>query len=340
MTVISEDHRKLLIDIFFAVIITIGLEKFLHTFLLGHIHTLNSFDISTLLNTFSAPEILFNMFFFFAAYFWVISHWVFYHELIKKYPYYRCGKFLVDVAIFSIMFVIINISFSAYNNAILSLFILLIAIWYFFACLWHLSDKGLRPLHRYLSGHIERLATYLTLLALSYDPFSISQDHDWYRYVIMSSVIIAMIVWNVHRLNRYIDRDIREYNSDYIKGCPDLNSPHNGGKLSLEIYKRKIKYTNNKREDKIIFKAPDSEDIPILAKDIFEASIISGNEELDEDDGMIQIICRYKNSDTVTPIFRLKNDIIRGVLAGINELIREDKKLTRPIQLIDKKITT
>ena len=163
----SDDHRKLLIDIFFAVIITIGFEKFLHTFLLPNIDKLDSFDIPTLLSAFSAPPLIFNMFFFFVAYFWVISHWIFYHELIKKYPYYRCGKFLVDVAIFSIMFVIINLSFLAYDDTILPLFILLIAIWYLFACMWHLSDSGLRPLRRYLDQHIARLLTFVVALGAS-----------------------------------------------------------------------------------------------------------------------------------------------------------------------------
>jgi hypothetical protein len=227
----SEDHRKLLIDIFFAVIITIGFEKFLHTFLLPNIDKLESFDIPTLLSTFSAPPLIFNLFFFFVTYFWVISHWIFSHELIKKYPYYRCGKFLVDVTIFSIMFVIINISFLAYNNAILPLFILLIVIWYLFACFWHLSDRGLRPLQRYLTFHLLRLATFVPLLVLAYDPFSVGHTYDWYRYIIMSSVIVAMIVWNVHRLKKYLDRDLKEYNCDYVEGHPDWSHQTKGGKL-------------------------------------------------------------------------------------------------------------
>jgi hypothetical protein len=241
----TEDHRKLLIDIFFAVIITIVFEKFLDHFFVPNIVKLDSFDIPTLLSTFSAPLIL-NMLFFFVVYFWVISHWIFYHELIKKYPYYRCGKFLVDVAIFSIMFVIISISILAYDNAILPLFIFLIIIWYLFACLWHLSDIGLRPLRRYLKSHAYILATSVPLLVLAYDPFTLDFSFEWYRYTITSSVIVAMIVWSVHRLKKYLDRGLREYNCDYVGGHPEWSCDQTkGGKLRMEIYKNTKKFKNN-----------------------------------------------------------------------------------------------
>jgi hypothetical protein len=49
---------------------------------------------------------------------------------------------------------------------------------------------------------------------------------------------------------------------------------------------------------------------------------------LREDRIMIQITCKDKNGDTVKPVFSLKKDIVRGVVAGINELIREDRKLS------------
>lgn len=329
MTIINEDHRKLLIDIFFAVIITIGLEKFLHTFLLGHLQKLSSFDIPILLNTFSAPAILFNMFLFFAAYFWVISHWIFYHELIKKYPYYRCTKFLVDVAIFSIMFVIINISFSSYGNATFSLFILLIVIWYFFACLWHLSDRGLRPLRLYLVRHIERLATFIPLLVLSYDPFSISHTYGWYSYVIASSVIVAMIAWNVQRLKKYVHRDLREYDCDYLRGYPGCNSRISGGRISWEIDKKRKTDNNNNERGHIIFKGTNSNSSKICIRfdDILEADMKSGRPELNEDRVVMQITCKYENGDIVKPVFGLKYELIRGVLDGIDELISQDRKL-------------
>jgi hypothetical protein len=55
---------------------------------------------------------------------------------------------------------------------------------------------------------------------------------------------------------------------------------------------------------------------------------------LREDRIMIQITCKDKNGDTVTvkPVFSLKKDIVRGVVAGINQLIREeDKNLIKSI---------
>src|SRR5262249_37171160 len=73
---VEEDYRKLLIDIFFAVILTVGLDSFLSDFL---IKDENMF--------FSHVWALIDILFFISTFFWVVSHWVFYHELIKKYPY-------------------------------------------------------------------------------------------------------------------------------------------------------------------------------------------------------------------------------------------------------------
>jgi len=68
---VIADYRELLIDIFFAIIITVGLEKFLYDFLLTNLHKLSSFDTSSLISIFAVPETSINTFLFFAAYFWV-----------------------------------------------------------------------------------------------------------------------------------------------------------------------------------------------------------------------------------------------------------------------------
>jgi hypothetical protein len=329
-----EDHRKLLIDIFFAVIITIGFDKFLHDFLIPHIEYLDSFDFPSLFGVLSVPPFIFNMLFFFVTYFWVISHWIFYHELIKKYPYYRCGKFLADVAIFSIMFVIINISFLAYDNAILPLFILLIAIWYLLACLWHLSDKGLRPLHRYLDPHILRLATFVFLLVLAYDPLSLGTNFEWYHHMVMSSVIVAMVSWNLFRLKIYLDKDSREYNIDYVEGLNGCSSQSKGGKLLIEIYKRntKVKNNNEVKIDTMTFVAPNPGKKIIPAKKILGGRIIErSNDRLEEDRGVLEDdvmieIPWYEDGHIVKPVFKVKEKIVKEVLGGINDLIKQDIK--------------
>jgi len=42
---------------------------------------------------------------------------------------------------------------------------------------------------------------------------------------------------------------------------------------------------------------------------------------------MIQIKCNNSKNKTIRPIFNINDDIIRGVLAGIDELVGEDKIL-------------
>src|SRR5919197_1081556 len=113
---IIADYRELLIDIFFAIVIAVGLDRFFREFLIIHLTELKSFDLESIFQVFYT-SIRFDMFFFFGAYFWVISHWVFYHELITKYPYYRWPKFFVDITLFSIMFIMVNISFEVDKNA-------------------------------------------------------------------------------------------------------------------------------------------------------------------------------------------------------------------------------
>jgi hypothetical protein len=320
---IIGDYREILVDIFFAIIITIGFDGFIHEFFLLDIISpkLESFDISILLNRFSAePSLLFNMFFFFAAYFWVISHWIFYHELIEKYPYYNSWKFFVDITLFSIMFVIINISYSAYDIRITPLFFLLVAIWYFFACLWHLSDKILRPVKRYLGPHIKRVMTYSILLVLLYDPLSVSQIIPWYRDGIMVGMIVAMLTWNVHRLSRFVRRDLREYRCDYIRGYPGWSSQCEGGILTLERYPMKHKI-GVKKKDTIRFNADgDSRGIIIPAENIINVDIKKEDNEQYTNDLILEIEFKDENKKNVKLVLNLSDEVINGVKKGIKEM--------------------
>jgi len=114
--------------------------------------------------------------------------------------------------------------------------------------------------------------------------------------------------------------DSRSYPCDYVEGYPGWKLQLAGGKLALI----REKEGNNK----LIFKSQDDEQqIVIPAKDIVQAAIISRKKGLHEDDLMIQISCKDESGKSVKPVFNLNDDIIRGVLAGINEIVGEEKGL-------------
>lgn len=113
--------------------------------------------------------------------------------------------------------------------------------------------------------------------------------------------------------------DFREYSCDYVGGYPGWSSPDLGGTLVLE-HKRKEKH-------RVIFTSNNSKKIIISAEDIIKASIISRQEDLNEHDLMIEIVYIDKDGKIIYPVFNLNDTIITGVLAGINELVAEDKYL-------------
>jgi hypothetical protein len=113
--------------------------------------------------------------------------------------------------------------------------------------------------------------------------------------------------------------DQREFDCDYIEGYPEWQSQALGGKLILERQKN--------GDDKLIFESSDSKKITIAAANIEKASIISKKKGLDKHDLMLEISCKDSNGKTIHPVFNLEDDIIAGVLAGINELVAEDKYL-------------
>ncbi len=113
--------------------------------------------------------------------------------------------------------------------------------------------------------------------------------------------------------------DQRQYECDYVEGYPGWDSQILGGKLVLERQKS--------GNDKIIFESPDFKKITIPASTVEKATIISKKKGFDEHDLMIEISCKDVKGRAVHPIFNLADDIIAGVLAGINELVAEDKYL-------------
>lgn len=111
--------------------------------------------------------------------------------------------------------------------------------------------------------------------------------------------------------------DQHQYNCDYVEGYPGWDSQVISGKLLLERQKM--------GNDKLIF-AAGAKSINMSASEIEKAVIISRKNGLSENDLMIEITCKY-NGKTISPVFNLPDDVIAGVLAGINELVAEDRYL-------------
>lgn len=114
--------------------------------------------------------------------------------------------------------------------------------------------------------------------------------------------------------------DSRAYPCDYVEGYPGWKAQLQEGKLAL--------IREKEGKNRLVFKShDDKQQIVIPAQDIIQAAIVSRKKGLHEDDLMIQINCKDESGRNVKPVFNLNDDIIRGVLAGINEIVGEDKVL-------------
>ena len=312
---IIADYRELLIDIFFAIIIAVGFDGFVRDFLIDNIEEISS------------PPIILDIIFFFIAYFWVISHWVSYHELITKYPYYRWRKFFVDVALFSLMFIIANISYHANQYEFRLLLVLLLVIWYVLACAWHLSDKGLRPLKLYIRRHTLRIITYSVLLFLLYDPLQINVIFPSYQSVVTAAVVLSMILWNAHRLMMFTLRDSRFYDCNSVSGYPGVDISK-GGELELIRYPIKKKL-GIQGKDSIRFTSNNSKPIEILAEDITDLKIVPISEQRHVCDLQLQIDCkpsaRYGTAREFKILIDVDDEIIESVSEGIKGLVKRYK---------------
>jgi hypothetical protein len=110
--------------------------------------------------------------------------------------------------------------------------------------------------------------------------------------------------------------DLTEYNCDYMEGYPGWETQVLGGKIILEKQPAET--------DRLIFKAPDGEQITIPASKIEKASIILRKKGIRENDLMLEITCKDKNGSTINPILNLADNIITDVLIGINEFVESD----------------
>ena len=118
------------------------------------------------------------------------------------------------------------------------------------------------------------------------------------------------------------EKQILHYDCDYVGGYPGWSHSITGGKMILE---RTINAHN-----RVIFESFDSspsKKISIDASAITDANIISGKLGYHKNDKMIQIRCTNSHGKKIRPIFNISDDVIRGVLAGIDELAGESKAL-------------
>jgi hypothetical protein len=113
--------------------------------------------------------------------------------------------------------------------------------------------------------------------------------------------------------------DSRSYECDYVEGYPGWSSQVTGGKLVL---KRERAGRNS-----LTFRSPNGKEFTIAAVDITEATIVARRKGLGEDDLMVQLACKNESGRTIRPILNLHDNIIRGVVAGIEELVAEEKGL-------------
>lgn len=123
--------------------------------------------------------------------------------------------------------------------------------------------------------------------------------------------------------------DSRAYDCDYIEGYPGWKTQVTGGKLVL--------FRERGGKNRIVFKSPDDQEITIPAADISGASVVSRKKGLHKDDQLIQLDCRDDSGRKLRLVFNVNDDIIRGIMAGIDELAGEDKALR---QLEEATVTT
>ncbi len=107
----------------------------------------------------------------------------------------------------------------------------------------------------------------------------------------------------------------KEFSCEYIEGYPQWDNELDG-KLVLK--------RNKSKENMLLFKT-NSQEIRIPATSVLSTSIVSKKKGLNENDLMIQIEFKDASGKKIKPIFNLSDDIIRGILAGIDELIVEEK---------------
>jgi hypothetical protein len=123
-----------------------------------------------------------------------------------------------------------------------------------------------------------------------------------------------------HLVNTATQEQAKDYSSEYIEGYPGWNTPTSGGRLILQ------RQGGGQGKNSIIFTAPDGRQITIPAESVNDINIVTGKKGMRPDDLLLRIEYNEQGK-TYQPVFNVGDDIVRGTLAGINELVAEDKQL-------------
>ncbi len=108
----------------------------------------------------------------------------------------------------------------------------------------------------------------------------------------------------------------KEYSCDYEKGYSEWSQPISGGKMTLEY---------QKGQSSVVFKMSNNNVLKIPAQRIEKAEIVTKKTKSEKPDRMIQITFKDPLDHTHKSIFNFNDDVIRGALAGIDELVSEAK---------------
>jgi hypothetical protein len=127
---LSEDKQVTLVNVYFVLILSVGLDRYIHDFLLKNPNILQgindfttkffqspsiqslSISLSDLLKSQNAIAVCLDVVFFTFTYVWVILHWILYHRLKGVYPYQQSISFFLDILFLSVVFFMLSISFS------------------------------------------------------------------------------------------------------------------------------------------------------------------------------------------------------------------------------------
>lgn len=186
------------IDILFALIVAVGFTFFVDPYLKNFSLTINA---------------LITFFLFVTTYFFIISDWIFYHELMLLYPYKNYGRFFFDIIMFFLLFLLTYLTFEAKNTKFI-IYILAVAIWHFTAIFWHYfaqkdySDAQLK-FDKSICQHTLRFGTFFGII-IFYLIFNKLLDD---KTIVFPSfaIVVMFFMWyfNLKRLNDFKNKKIQ-----------------------------------------------------------------------------------------------------------------------------------
>ncbi len=181
------------IDIVFAIIVSMGFTFFI--------------DYLKNISLTSANIIVFSLFL--STYFFIISDWIFYHELLCKYPYTEYTRFFIDILVFFLMFLLTYSAMAVTTTKSLVIYIANVAVWHLSVIAWHISAKKekeyknmKKEIDKSIKAHTIRFVLY-TLIGISY--FIVSQFivNEIITYLTVAVVVILIWYFNLKRLNYF-----------------------------------------------------------------------------------------------------------------------------------------